>query len=81
MKVEVLYFAHLKEVVKKDREQLDLSEGVTLRDLLQQLQRQYEHETFQSKSLKAAINEEFAAFDQKLADGDTVALLPPVSGG
>jgi molybdopterin converting factor small subunit len=32
-------------------------------------------------SLRLAVNEEFAAEDRVLAEGDAVAVLPPVSGG
>ena len=30
---------------------------------------------------RAAINDEFASWDQPLADGDHVAFLPPMAGG
>jgi molybdopterin converting factor subunit 1 len=33
------------------------------------------------KSLRLAVNAEFADDSRPLADGDTVAVLPPVSGG
>jgi len=31
--------------------------------------------------LKVAVNEEFAAWDRPLADGDRVVFIPPVAGG
>lgn len=30
---------------------------------------------------KVAINEEFATWDTRLADGDTILFFPPVAGG
>lgn len=32
-------------------------------------------------TIHLAVNDEFAARDRELAEGDVVALLPPVSGG
>ncbi len=32
-------------------------------------------------SLRVAVNDEFASWDRQLVDGDTVAFLPPMSGG
>ena len=29
----------------------------------------------------AAVNEEYSKHERTLADGDTIALIPPVSGG
>lgn len=34
-----------------------------------------------ASAFRVAVNEEFASWDQPLAGGDTVALLPPMSGG
>ncbi len=31
--------------------------------------------------LRAAVNDEFVAWDHPLTDGDQLALLPPMSGG
>lgn len=34
-----------------------------------------------TRDFRAAVNDEFVAWDQRLHDGDRVALLPPMSGG
>jgi molybdopterin converting factor small subunit len=34
-----------------------------------------------AKDLRAAVNDEFAAWDRPLVDGDRIAFLPPMSGG
>ena len=34
-----------------------------------------------SSSLRAAVNDEFVPWDHPLKDGDSIALLPPMSGG
>ena len=32
-------------------------------------------------SLRAAVNDEFVSWEHPLKDGDSIALLPPMSGG
>jgi molybdopterin converting factor small subunit len=34
-----------------------------------------------ARDLRAAVNDEFAAWDLPLGEGDRVAFLPPMSGG
>ncbi|MES2476633.1 MAG: MoaD/ThiS family protein [Verrucomicrobiota bacterium] len=34
-----------------------------------------------TRDFRAAVNDEFVAWDHRLNDGDGVALLPPMSGG
>jgi molybdopterin converting factor small subunit len=34
-----------------------------------------------AKDLRAAVNDEFAAWNHPLVDGDRIAFLPPMSGG
>jgi molybdopterin synthase sulfur carrier subunit len=34
-----------------------------------------------TRDFRAAVNDEFVAWDHLLKDGDQVALLPPMSGG
>ena len=34
-----------------------------------------------ARSIRAAVNQEFAALDRRLSPGDEVAFFPPVTGG
>lgn len=37
--------------------------------------------TLETSSLKVAVNDDFAAWDRPLEDGDRVVFIPPVAGG
>ncbi|WP_209466530.1 molybdenum cofactor biosynthesis protein [Symbiobacterium terraclitae] len=55
--------------------------GLTAAQLLEQLQKDYPGLARLAPVLSIAINREYATPDRRLADGDEVALIPPVSGG
>jgi molybdopterin converting factor subunit 1 len=78
MRVCVLYFGVLKDVMGHGRAEMELSEGSTVADLLAR------HRGAASPmwdSIAVAVNQEYARAGDVLKDGDEVALLPPVSGG
>ncbi len=83
--VTVLYFARLKEALGTAREELALPQGVTslggLRASLAARGDAWARELAQSKSIKAAVNQDMAGPDTPLKDGDEVAFFPPVTGG
>lgn len=81
MRVRVLYFAVLRERLGRESQELALPPGSTARDLLRLLLREHPELTSLAKILKLAVNEEFVPESRELADGDVVALLPPVAGG
>jgi molybdopterin converting factor subunit 1 len=83
MRVDVLYFAVLKDVFGREREELELPAGATVSRLLELL-REREVPGVTGRfwdSIAVAVNQEYARADAVLEDGDEVALLPPVSGG
>lgn len=85
MLVRVMYFARLRETLERESEQLELPPRVadvaSLSDWLAQRGGAWE-EVFQGRSmLLAAVNQEMAAPDTPLRDGDEVAFFPPVTGG
>lgn len=75
---KILFFAHLKDEVGKEFIHLDVS-GKTVAELKEQLTKEYKLDRLDTAM--TAINEEFANDDDKIAEYDTIAFIPPVSGG
>ncbi len=81
MKVKILYFASLKDKVKKSYEYLDIKEGSSIRELKELLIEKYpEIKDILNKSM-VAVNESYVEKDTILNNNDTVAFIPPVGGG
>jgi molybdopterin synthase sulfur carrier subunit len=81
VRVQVLYFAALRDLAGTASEELALPDSVqTVSDLLAHLE---QRETFRGKlsSTRVALNETFSDLGSPLAEGDVVALIPPVQGG
>jgi molybdopterin converting factor subunit 1 len=80
MRVQVRLFASLRERTGTSKTESSLNPGATVADLLDEL-----HERFPALRdcgrVAYAVNSEYAKLDHELADGDEVALIPPVSGG
>ena len=81
MKIRVKCFAAAREIVGTGELVVELPEGSTLTQLLEQIGRQFPRLEGLAGSLLFSVNREYAPFDKRLAAGDEVALIPPVSGG
>ena len=81
MRVKVLLFARLRDVVGAGELERDIAGPVTLRDVWNDLVRAYPELAAYESSVSCARNEEYARMSTPAADGDHVAFLPPVSGG
>lgn len=84
MKIEVKYFALLREALGVGSEVLELEDEVaTVQTIRDHLCRENEHkDAFERvKRIRAAVNGEMAPMSAAVADGDTVAFFPPVTGG
>lgn len=78
MRVRVLYFGVLKEILGREDENVELAEGARVADLMAR----YEDRGVEwMRTIAVAVNQEYARREDALRDGDEVALLPPVSGG
>jgi len=81
MRVRVLFFGMLKDLVGRSSDWLELPDGASVRDLLAAYQSQIPRLQESLPSLAVAVNQEYAGPDTKLTPDDEIALLPPVSGG
>jgi molybdopterin converting factor subunit 1 len=81
MRVRVLFFGILKDIVGKPVDAIDLPEGSSVRDVLAYYQARTPRLKDSLPSLALAVNQQYAGPDTKLQPGDEIALLPPVSGG
>lgn len=82
MKVEILYFASLREALGRSGESLELPAGVsTVGALRDWLVAQGRGGLASTKNLRSAVNQDMAGPDTALAEGDEIAFFPPVTGG
>jgi sulfur-carrier protein len=83
--VDVLYFARLREVFGREREQVELPGHVEtvagLTEWLRSRGEPWQRELAAGKPVRIAVNQEMAVAATPVRDGDEVALFPPVTGG
>jgi MoaE-MoaD fusion protein len=81
MRVRILVFGLLKDLIPEATGHIDLPPEATVADLLQTCRQSHPgHEQLWS-SVAVAVNQEYATPEHPLSNNDEVALLPPVSGG
>jgi MoaE-MoaD fusion protein len=81
MRVRVLFFGQLKEIVGRGEEYAELVDGARLEDLFARYGQRYPKLAGFRSSVVASVNQSLADWASPLAMGDEVAFLPPVSGG
>ena len=81
MKVDVLYFAVLRERIQLGHETVELPTGASVRDARAAIAARHPSVAALLPGVQFAVNRVVAADTRALADGDEVALLPPVAGG
>jgi molybdopterin synthase sulfur carrier subunit len=83
--IELLYFARLREAFGRDSEQVAVPESVKdvagLTAWLRQRGAAWAHELAPGKPVLIAVTQDMAGADTLIRSGDTVALMPPVTGG
>lgn len=75
---KILFFAHLRDVVGSEAVEIEVA-GKTVADVKEIISEQFRFGKLDT--VMTAINEEFASDDEVIRDGDTIAFIPPVSGG
>jgi len=80
MRVRLRLFASYAEAFGRDEIALELPAGATAGDALAAVRARPGSERLPPKPM-LAVNQRYAKAEAVLADGDEVALIPPVAGG
>jgi molybdopterin converting factor subunit 1 len=81
VQVRLLFFASIKDIVGARQIDVEVPSGSTVGHLLGMLEEKYPRIAGYRSILLTSVNEEYAKPDTTIADGDEVAIFPPVSGG
>lgn len=81
MRVRVLLFGQLRDIVGRREESLDLPSGATLASVTDHYARKFPAFLAIQAAIACSVNQEYASGLAILKEGDEVGLLPPVSGG
>ncbi len=81
VRVMVLFFGMLRDIVGRAEEPLDLADGAQLEAVFAHYARQFPKLAGLKSSVVLALNQQFSDRSAILKEGDEIAFLPPVSGG
>ena len=83
--MKILYFAWLRQKTGIDAEDVEMppeiSDVAGLLDWLKERNSNFADALADFDSIRVAVNQEFAALDAPVAQGDEVAIFPPMTGG
>lgn len=77
MKIKILTFAHTRTQLGFDEKEFECHAGETPREILRRLAPQFDP----GKTIRVAVNQEYADWDRPVGNASELALIPPVSGG
>lgn len=81
MQVRLRYFAVVRETVGRADEEREVEPGTTAGALFDQLAGEHPRLAPMKRATMLMVNQEYVPASHPLADGDELALIPPVSGG
>jgi molybdopterin synthase sulfur carrier subunit len=81
MKVRVQFYAQLRDLLEMRELEVDVAEGSTIRDLLEQVYAQQPKLRPHDKSILIGAGVEFVDRNYRLSPGEEISIMPPVQGG
>ncbi len=81
MKVRLLYFAVLRDIIGESTGEITLDEGTRPRDVWASLRDTHPRLAGYQNPPLTAVNESYVSPDVALHDGDELVFIPPVAGG
>ena len=80
MKVEILLYGITRDIIGSSRHEIEIAAEATVGDVMSKLRSNFP-DLQRLTSLLIAINDEYANDRDVIDSGDTLVLIPPVSGG
>lgn len=81
MRVRVLFFGVVREIVGLGEDTVEVPDGARLDTILSSFTSRFPRLQQMAPSIVLALNQQFSPLSAPVSEGDEVALLPPVSGG
>jgi molybdopterin converting factor small subunit len=81
MKIHVQFYAQLRDLVGMRELDLDVAEGATVHDLLEEIYAQQPALRSHDKSILIGASVEFVDRYYELKPNEEIAIMPPVQGG
>jgi molybdopterin converting factor small subunit len=81
VKIHVQFYAQLCDLIRIRELDVDLAEGATVRELLDQIYATQPALRSHDKSILIGAGVEFVDRNYKLKPGEEIAIMPPVQGG
>jgi molybdopterin converting factor small subunit len=81
MKVRVLFYAQLRDLLGMRQLDVDVADGATVGDLLVQIYAQQPKLRPHDKSILIGAGVEFVDRNYRLSPGEEISIMPPVQGG
>jgi molybdopterin converting factor subunit 1 len=81
MKIKVLLFASLRDLVGSEKLEVELKEGASVKDLIGAITAEYPALGERLASTRVAVDDRFSTESDPISANSEVALIPPVSGG
>jgi len=79
--MRILFFAQLKDATGCASTELAVPAPISSEQLWAELLKKFPPLAIHRRTVRLARNSEYVAANAQFADGDEVALIPPVSGG
>ena len=81
MKIRVQFYAQLRDLIGTRELDVDVVEGATVRDLLEQIYTRQPALRAHDQSILVGAGLEFVNRTYQLKPGEDIAIMPPVQGG
>jgi len=81
MKVQVEFFAQLRDLAGTPGSMVEIAPNGTVADLLEEIYRQTPTLRAQDKTILVGAGVEFVGRNHKIQPGESISIMPPVQGG